>query len=192
MTATGTVVTLHVSDDGDLSFALRLDPGQEDLLNAGNRQNVAGDLIAEIVCADSSAPGFATQACAGYVNTIAAPRVGARVAVTGPHVLDSHHGWNEIHPLWMLAVLAPPLSITLSRYGSVAASSMPGASCAVTVFVASGEGETVLTLPIQFADAGGDVSWTYRLGARPGGGTHRVMCSYQGRSQTASAPFTVP
>ena len=191
-TATGTVVTLHASEDGDLSLALRLDPGQDDLLNAANRQTVAGDLIVEIVCVDRSARTFATQACAGYVNPILAPRLGARIAVTGPHVLDSHHGWNEIHPVWAIEVLAPPLFITLSRFGSVAAATIPGASCSVTLFVPSGEGESALTLPSQLADDAGNVSWTYRVGSLPGGGTHRVTCSYQGRSQTTSAVFTVP
>src|SRR5206468_1335184 len=34
---------------------------------------------------------------------ITAPNDGAHVAVTGPYVLDTAHGWMEIHPAWVIA-----------------------------------------------------------------------------------------
>ena len=39
------------------------------------------------------------DACAGHRSDVVVPPVGTRVSVTGPWVLDTEHGWNEIHPV---------------------------------------------------------------------------------------------
>jgi hypothetical protein len=76
--------------DGDLSFNVELAPGDERLLNDVNRASMHGWLHLEIVPLDRA--------------TLPAPVEGQRVRVTGPWVLDTVHGHNEIHPVWALTV----------------------------------------------------------------------------------------
>ena len=79
--------------DGDLSFNVELGPGDQRLINDGNRKNMHGWLHLEIVPLDQP--------------RLPAPKVGERIRATGPWVLDTVHGHNEIHPVWSLTVLAP-------------------------------------------------------------------------------------
>jgi hypothetical protein len=97
--ATGTVEESAVDADGDQHFLLRLDPGQDALVNKRNRKKKNGDLVVEIVCANPPSLKKAKSACAGYTNRIAIPAVGAHIRATGTHVIDSHNGWTEIHPV---------------------------------------------------------------------------------------------
>lgn len=115
ITVTGTVDTVTQEEDGDVHVDLRLDPGQEHLLNAANRDKVQGDLVTEIVPADQ--PGcvagqpmpitlgkFENGICTGA--DLATPKVGERVSEVGPYVLDINHGWMEVHPVWSITILA--------------------------------------------------------------------------------------
>jgi hypothetical protein len=99
VTATGIVEESAADPDGDQHFLLKLDPGQDALVNKRNNRKTTGDLVVEIVCANPPSQKKAKQACAGYTNRIAIPAVGAHVRATGTHVLDSHNGWTEIHPV---------------------------------------------------------------------------------------------
>jgi hypothetical protein len=102
----GTVMSVRHEDDGDVHFDLRVDPR---LVNAGNVAHQHGWLVVEIVPADK--PGCAIGqpprpasgtydygTCTGA--NVATPAIGARVTVTGPYVLDTNHGWMEVHPAW--------------------------------------------------------------------------------------------
>jgi hypothetical protein len=102
ITATGTVVESSRDDDGDQHFLLKLDPGQDRLVNKHNKKKRNGNLVVEIVCANKVKLKKAKSACAGYTNQIALPAVGAHLRVTGTHVLDTHNGWMEIHPVSQL------------------------------------------------------------------------------------------
>lgn len=95
----GTIEESSANDDGDQHFLLKLDAGQETLLNKINVKKKNGDLVIEIVCANPVAVAKARSACVGYRNTIPTPVVGAHVMVTGSYVIDSHNGWAEIHPV---------------------------------------------------------------------------------------------
>ncbi len=125
-TVTGTVVLLRREPDGDWHIQLRLDSGQESLLSAKNVSEQSGNLVLEIICANPVTQADAVSACASYRNTVDAPPMGARIVVVGPYVLDSAHGWNEIHPVW---------SITVVSLGAVTSS--PRARPATTVTTAS-------------------------------------------------------
>jgi hypothetical protein len=74
--------------DGDIHIELRLDPGQEGLLSAGNAR-VGGTLIVEIIPWDR--------------GRVLVPGLGQRIEVVGPWVEDTAHGWNEIHPAWWIS-----------------------------------------------------------------------------------------
>src|SRR6266545_5656094 len=104
VTVTGVVVFVRREDDGDWHINVRLDPGQERLLNDKNRSEQGGALVVEIICANRVTQASAVDACRDYTNAITAPPTGAHVTLTGPFVLDTAHGWNEVHPVWALRV----------------------------------------------------------------------------------------
>jgi hypothetical protein len=99
LTVTGVITESKAEDDGDQHFLLKLDPGQDNLVNKRNRKKKGGELVLEIVCANPTTMKKPKSACAGYTNRIAMPAIGARVRVTGTFVIDSHNGWAEIHPV---------------------------------------------------------------------------------------------
>ena len=99
ISVTGTVDKSNADDDGDQHFLVRLDPGQPNLVNKRNKKKKNGDLVGEIVCANAVILKKAKAACAGYTNSIAIPKVGDRVRMTGTYVIDLHNGWAEVHPV---------------------------------------------------------------------------------------------
>ena len=104
LSVTGVIDESDVDDDGDQHFLLKLDPGQDSLVNKRNAKKKTGDLVLEIVCANPTTMKKAKAACAGYTNSIAIPPVGAHVRATGTYVIDSHNGWAEIHPVSRLEI----------------------------------------------------------------------------------------
>ncbi len=99
LSVTGIIDESGVDPDGDQHMLLKLDPGQDTLVNKRNRKKKGGDLVIEIVCANPTTMKKAKRACTGYTNAIAVPALGEHVRVTGTYVFDSHNGWNEIHPV---------------------------------------------------------------------------------------------
>jgi hypothetical protein len=96
---TGTIEKIRKEDDGDLHMLLKLDAGQENLLNDKNISGQHGDLVLEPICVNKVTQEDAKEPCSGYVNDVKIPKVGDHVKVTGSYVLDKEHGWNEIHPV---------------------------------------------------------------------------------------------
>jgi hypothetical protein len=103
-TVTGTVVTHHSNDDGDIDMQVALDPQFESLLVTGNRQSLNGRLQVEAVC-QAPVIKYSEAACAGFAGTVPIPADGTRVQITGSYVLDTNHGWMEIHPVSVITVL---------------------------------------------------------------------------------------
>ncbi len=99
VTVTGIVEESAADRDGDQHFLIKLDPGQDALVNKTNRKKKNGDLVVEIVCANPVTLAKAKEACKGYTNRVSVPPVGAHVKATGTYVIDSHNGWAEIHPV---------------------------------------------------------------------------------------------
>ncbi|HET9637135.1 MAG TPA: hypothetical protein VFP26_14495 [Gemmatimonadaceae bacterium] len=99
-TATGTISDPRPDDDGDMHANLMLDPGQESMVNKRNQKKKGGGLVIEIVCSvQPQSPKAAIQICQGYHAALTMPAAGAHVRVTGTHVIDTHNGWTEIHPV---------------------------------------------------------------------------------------------
>ena len=98
-TVTGVIEESSVDDDGDQHMLLKLDAGQEQVVNARNIEKKQGDLVIEAVCANKTTLRKVGTACEGYVNQVQLPAVGAHVQVVGSYVIDSHNGWAEIHPI---------------------------------------------------------------------------------------------
>lgn len=89
LSVTGQVVELSRSDDGDMTFRLKVDSAFGWVLNNDNRAQIRGYLQVEIIPDDQ--------------DTVTTPALAARVTVTGSFVTDTDHGWNEIHPVWFIA-----------------------------------------------------------------------------------------
>jgi hypothetical protein len=99
LSVTGTIDESSVDEDGDQHFLLKLDPGQDTLVNKRNAKKKGGDIVLEIVCANPTTMKKPKSACAGYTNRVPIPAVGAHVRATGTYVIDTHNGWAEIHPV---------------------------------------------------------------------------------------------
>ena len=78
----GVVTEGERHSDGDLHLLLRPDPNSTSFLNVENVNH--GGMVVEIV------PG----------QQLPDPAVGDHLDVFGTWVLDTHNGWNEIHPVW--------------------------------------------------------------------------------------------
>jgi hypothetical protein len=95
---------------------LRLVSQERGLLNAGNIAQQGGTLVLEFVPADQ--PGctvglpprasFGTAdfgICAGA--NVATPAAGSAIQAFDPYVLDTKHGWMEMHPVWAILPQTP-------------------------------------------------------------------------------------
>lgn len=108
---TGVVSKVDVEDDGDVFVNLRLEAPEQLLLSAGNVASQRGTLVLEIVPADQPGcvvglpprPPLRTAnfgICTGA--NVPTPDVGSAIEAFGPYVLDTNHGWMEIHPVWSI------------------------------------------------------------------------------------------
>ena len=115
VTLTGTIVDathdkrkdgVRKEADGDCHGWLKLDPGQEQFLNAGNKSHEEGNLVFEVVCMFPVTQADAKSACKGYKNQIKLPPVGNHVKMIGQWVQDENHArWNELHPVTAIEAL---------------------------------------------------------------------------------------
>jgi hypothetical protein len=115
-TVSGIVESVRHEDDGDYHFDLALDSKYQSMLVDGNNTEQHGWLVVEIVPADESGcvkgepprPASGTYdygVCTGA--NLQRPTLGQHVWVTGPYVIDTFHGWAEIHPAWAISTSAP-------------------------------------------------------------------------------------
>jgi hypothetical protein len=86
--------------DGDGHCFLKLDPGQENLINQMNLDNEGGNLVFEPICRYRVKQADALAACKDWKQELELAPVGAHVRLTGAHVLDMQHGHLEFHPVW--------------------------------------------------------------------------------------------
>ena len=96
---TGTIELLRKEADGDYHILLKLDTGQNNLLNEKNYEEQKGCLVLEPVCVNKVTQKDAIKSCEDFVNKVYIPHTGEHVKVTGSYVLDKEHGWMEIHPV---------------------------------------------------------------------------------------------
>lgn len=105
MQVTGTIEFKRKEKDGDEHILLRLDPGQEGLINQYNKERQKGCLVLEPVCVHGVTQEDAKDACRNFVSTVTIPKVGTHVRVTGSYVIDLEHKWTEIHPVTSFEIL---------------------------------------------------------------------------------------
>ncbi|MFY9614732.1 MAG: hypothetical protein WAT58_04970 [Candidatus Dormiibacterota bacterium] len=102
MTISGTVEVIRSEADGDYHILMRLDPAFANLVNNGNIASERGDLVLEPVCEIRVTQRDAISACSGVNPSVPRPVIGTHYSATGAYVLDTVHGWMELHPLWDL------------------------------------------------------------------------------------------
>ena len=107
-TVSGIVDRVIVEADGDYHIRLGLDAPYQNLTNGVNNSDQYGDLVLEIVCVNTVTQTDAIDACQNYVNHVTVPQEGQHIVATGPYVLDTDHGWTEIHPVYSLTITASP------------------------------------------------------------------------------------
>jgi hypothetical protein len=105
--AVGLVVSVVPEDDGDSHVWIVLDPAYSELLNAEDHFQGKPTMLAEIVpdCPTNASPPDSSAADKCPATKLAVPSAGQRVAIDGPWVLDTNHGWREIHPVDTLVIL---------------------------------------------------------------------------------------
>jgi len=96
----------RVEADGDYHCWLKLDPRQEQYINAENKAKQDGNLVWEPICQHKVTQADALAACKGFHQNINIPPPGSHVRMTGVPVLDKQHGHMEIHPVTSIEVLA--------------------------------------------------------------------------------------
>lgn len=77
---------MRSEQDGDAHLGLSVDAAYKGMLNAGNYSGERGELVIEFMPRDH-----------GHLPE---PTEGARVTLWGAYVLDTDHGWHELHPVW--------------------------------------------------------------------------------------------
>ncbi len=97
-TVKGTVEKIIKEADGDDHIRLRLDPDYSDLINKKNIDEQHGDLVLETICKNPITQVDAIEPCSGFHQDLQV-YAGEHVMVTRAYVLDTEHGWNEIHPI---------------------------------------------------------------------------------------------
>ncbi len=105
ITASGTVDRVIEEADGDVHVRLNLDQAYTSLTNSANDRYQYGDLVVEIICANTPSQTDAIPACQNYTNQIPVPSAGQHITITGPYVLDTdHYDWAEINPVYSLVI----------------------------------------------------------------------------------------
>ena len=103
ISVTGTIDFIRTEKDGDYHIGLKLDSQYANLVNDCNSTCLNGaehgDLVVEPVCMNPPTQADAVSSCTNYSNPIVIPSVGTHVEMRGALVLDTTHGWMEIHPL---------------------------------------------------------------------------------------------
>ena len=105
--AAGIAVDVAHENDGDYHVWLTVDPGFEYLLNSENHFQARPALLAEITpeCPNATNPPDAQAAARCPKSNLPIPVIGDHVVVQGPWVLDTDHGWREIHPVDSIQVV---------------------------------------------------------------------------------------
>jgi len=104
--AEGVLVDVAAEDDGDYHLWFTPDAAYTYLMNPEDHFQGKPSMLAEITpdCPGNPPDNVAAARCPRTHLPI--PKIGDHVAINGPWVLDTNHGWNEIHPVDSITQLA--------------------------------------------------------------------------------------
>lgn len=107
--AAGIVVDVAYENDGDFHVWFTVDPGFAYLLNSEDHFQARTAMLAEITpdCPGATNPPDAQSAARCPKSQLRIPAIGEHIAIDGPWVLDTDHGWREIHPVNQIRILLP-------------------------------------------------------------------------------------
>jgi len=99
--AAGTVVDVAHEADGDYHVWFTPDPAYAYLVNSENHFQARPAMLAEITpdCPPTGNPADDHAAAQCPRASLPIPAIGQRISLDGPWVLDTDHGWREIHPV---------------------------------------------------------------------------------------------
>jgi hypothetical protein len=99
--AEGIVVDVAHENDGDYHIWFKPDPTYVYLMNSENHFQARPAMLAEVTpdCPAATNPPDAQSAAKCPKSDLPIPVIGQHVAMDGPWVLDTDHGWREIHPV---------------------------------------------------------------------------------------------
>jgi hypothetical protein len=86
--AVGAVRSVKKEEDGDLHIGVKLIAEYKALINDANVKQQHAWLVVEFMARD-----------AGHLPK---PKVGDKVTLVGAWILDTQHGWMELHPVWRM------------------------------------------------------------------------------------------
>ena len=167
VTITGTIAAIRKEADGDYHILLSVDAQFTNMINQRNIDAQHGDLVLEPVCQNQVTQEDAKSACDAFSYPIAIPAVGQRVSVTGDYVLDTDHGWNELHPVYSFSAAGASVS------SQPVASAAPAQTAQATPQAAPSP---------QTASAGATAQCND--GTYSHASTHRGACSHHGGVKT--------
>lgn len=99
----GTVDDVRDEEDGDIHIIVRLDPRYRGMLVQGNYAAQGGDLVVEFMPRD--------------YGHLPRPAVGDRLSLIGAYVLDTDHGWAELHPVFSAQINGGPVHRSGPQFG---------------------------------------------------------------------------
>jgi hypothetical protein len=99
--AAGVVVDVAHEDDGDYHLWFTPDVPYAYLMNSENHFQARPAMLAEITpdCGRATNPADAAAAARCPRSKLPVPAIGEHISIDGPWVLDTDHGWREIHPV---------------------------------------------------------------------------------------------
>lgn len=122
----GVIDDIRKEADGDDHILLKLYSQYAQLINSKNTQYEHGDLVLEPVCEQTATQADAISYCQNYRSNVQIPPIGTHVTVVGSYVLDTDHGWNEIHPVTSIqAYTATKQTTSVSQQATTSPTSTP-------------------------------------------------------------------
>jgi hypothetical protein len=103
--AEGVVVDVAAEDDGDYHVWFTPDSAYAYLMNSENHFQGRPSMLGEITPSCPSSPPDGAAAAKCPKSQLHIPALGDHIAIDGPWVLDTNHGWREIHPVDSISVL---------------------------------------------------------------------------------------
>ncbi len=99
--AAGIVVDVAHEDDGDYHVWFTPDTAYVQLMNSEDHFQAQPAMLAEITpeCLPGRTPADAHAASHCPKTKLRIPVIGNHISLDGPWVLDTDHGWQEIHPV---------------------------------------------------------------------------------------------
>lgn len=94
----GKILSQNTDPDGDIHMMVALDKSYAHY--STEKAPRQGEIVVEAICQKPAQYQKAIDACNGVTQDfLKIPSIGTHVFITGSYVIDTEHGWAEIHPV---------------------------------------------------------------------------------------------